>query len=74
MRSTQPSVDFRDMEGGKVQLRFSDSRRTVTLDLSGLMVDQKIARIRAQILNEGYFYSQKIEKELYRWFGLKPPS
>ena len=68
-RSSRVGINFKDRSGGKVEISFSDTKRKCTIDLSGLSPDEKVARIRAQILAEGYFYSTKIEKKVNRRYG-----
>lgn len=60
-------VKFKNLPDNKVQIAFSDTKKTVTIDLSGLRLTEKIAHIRARILAEGYFYSHKIEKKVIKF-------
>ena len=60
-------IKFKNLPYNRVQISFSNTKKTVTIDLSGLTLTEKIARIRDQILTEGYFYSAKIEKKTIKF-------
>lgn len=62
-------IKFKDLPENKVQISFSDTKKTVTIDLSGLGPMDKVARIRDRILTEGYFYSEKIEKKVFKFIA-----
>ena len=64
-------IKFKDRSNNRVEIQFEDSKKKCTIDLTGLSPDEKIARIRAQILNEGYFYSNRVEKKVVKKYGKK---
>lgn len=61
-------VRIKKLPDSRVEISFTDTKKTCVLEVAHLTPVDKIARIRAQILHEGYFYSEDLEKKLHHMY------